>query len=149
MEFRELDTGFSAMSSTADETAGVLDYRNNPITVDFYDTDNTFAVEITFSFVEFTDFDGKYLNKKALVEDWCSKHDPNEIFYYMSNVKNCKWYGNTLLFDIERDDEDLTNVEDVQHYFRTMSLEDGEYEGDPENNFWFIPMKFAKNYHRV
>jgi hypothetical protein len=145
---RETDYGMTKSSTS--EPAGVLDYRNNPIVVDDYsDEDNTFAVELTFSFVEFTDFDGKLLNKKTLVEEWCSKHDASDPFYYLPNVKNCQWFGNTLLLSIEKDDEELSTVADVQHYFRTMSLEDGEYEGDPEDSFWFIPLKFAKNYQRV
>lgn len=120
-----------------DDEVGLMDYRQNDITVQ--EKDRTIIVCLDFSFNERDDCDIPIPTDFA--EKWCAKFDAMEvaqdICFEQFEILKAFWEG-TKLYIIINNLEELYTPEEVAEDFETESLEDGPYEGCPGESFWVV-----------
>lgn len=120
-----------------DDEVGLMDYRQNDITVQ--EKDRTIVVCLDFCFNEGDDCD-IYI-PIDFTEKWCAKFDAMEvasdICFEQFEILKAFW-EKTKLYIIINNMEELYTVEEVAEDFEMESLEDGPYEGCAGESFWVV-----------
>lgn len=119
-----------------DDEAGLMDYRQNAISI--VEKDRRFTVTIEFTFYQDIECD---LPTPGDFEDkWCNSYDAKliaEETLSMNTILDAYWTGSKLTMIVDNMDESITE-EELLDDLENQSLEDANFEAAPGDGFWVV-----------